>query len=221
MIKNITRNNRIILAILLVVISLSWIYVFKKNQTYQAAGIFQKLDLPRQIDGWNGQEVKQDLQLGQGLFSYIGAYQMLKYKHQDGRIIFVTLMDAGNFHHPKLCFKGSGYVAQEHANTLLNLQHKTMSVETTFFKKPRENTLVIYWLTVNQHHVNWTEQKAWDLLFRLLGKKREGLIVRIDVLTGSQGVNQSIEAVKDFTRSLSEHVDENTRLYLFGDASKS
>src|SRR5262245_41178965 len=88
------------------------------RQKDHGINVLKKISFPPTAGAWIGSDVKQKLNLGQGQLAYIGEYQMKKYVNQEtGAVVFVTIMSVGNFHHPKLCFSGSGYVPEDLPDT--------------------------------------------------------------------------------------------------------
>jgi EpsI family protein len=169
---------------------------------------------------WKGEEVKQQLNLGKGLYAYLGDYQMMRYTNSTGSRVFITLLDAGNFHHPKLCFSGSGYEPKELPDTMIETNNAKFAVPTIFFKKPHEHTLVMYWMSVNKQRVNWTEQKAKEFFYSLIGKKKTGLITRVDILTPESKIKTAVETAQSLLKALEENMGPEQAEYIFGKSQR-
>ncbi len=186
------------------------------HKKYQGTNVLKTLSLPLDIGNWKGQEVKQQLNLGEGSLAYLGDYQMIKYTNSTHDQIFITLLDAGNFHNPKLCFSTSGYLPMEMPDTEFEISKKKFTAQTIFFRKKNSDTLVMYWLIVDQQQLSWIGQKSKDLFYALLGKKRVGLIIRLDILTSKSDIKRSVAAAQDFIKNLDIGLNMEQSKIIFG-----
>lgn len=206
------KRSYLILALLMAALLLSYSTPRKK---YVSPGILKTIHLPDQTGSWSGENFENNLRLGEGLLTYLSDIKTKKYL-RNGQVLYVTLMDAGNFHHPKLCFTGSGYTAEDLQDTTFQIQKRSFKAPTVFFKKPNESILVMYWLCVDQERVNWAQQKTREFWYALLGKKRTGFIVRLDIPTLEQDIPAAVQAAQNLVESLAETIPPDQAAYIFG-----
>lgn len=212
----ISLKNKTLIAIILSVVTFSISYSTPPKLKYASTNVLKKIDLPMTAGDWRGENVDLKLALGEGLLAYIGDIIMRKYINSKKQSVYILMMDAGNFHHPKLCFSGSGYTAEDLQDTLLKLPYTEFKASTVYFKKEKADTLSVYWMTIESQRVGWTGQKVKEFFYSLTGKKRTGIITRFDVYTPESRVNSSLVAVKDLVTALSSNMSREQAELIFG-----
>ena len=130
--------------------------------------------------------------------------------------VFLVVLDAGNFHYPKVCFQGAGFSPRELPQRELNLQPAKMRVHLLLNEKARESILSIYWICIDKKIVpTWAEQKLKQLYYSLFNKKRVGLMVRVDVPV-AEDIDEAVEIARDFLNDLYQGTPPQYRDYIFG-----
>ena len=208
-------QQRPLLLIFLLIITIVMAYGTPRPK-YQSTDILQTITLPDKIGNWSGEDVKQQVNLGQQQYFFIDDIKTKKYVNAQGMTIYLTLLDAGNFHHPKVCFSGAGYTAQDLPDTYFETSNATFLAPTLFFKKTGQDTLVIYWLCINQRRVDWTGQKLKELWFSLWGKKRTGFTVRLDIPVTEDNIKPALIYAQDLIKTLSQSLPKTQADYIFG-----
>ena len=210
-----TRAQKSIIIIAALLLSLLLAYGSPRD-AYQSTGILKTIVLPDTIGQWKGEDVKQDLNLGQNQYFFIGDIKTKKYINPKGFIIFLTLLDEDNFHNPKNCFTGAGYTPQDLPDTDLESPQAQFKAATIFFKKPDGDILLIYWLCIDQHRINWTAQKLKEFWFTLSGKKKTGFTIRLDIPTTETNIKSAQSYAQDLVKHLSHALPKEKAEYIFG-----
>jgi EpsI family protein len=183
---------------------------------YKSTDILKELSIPMTAGRWQGSDIKNDLKLMDEQYNFIQALDLREYTHPGGRKVYLFVLDAGNFHNPKVCMSGAGFVTRELSDITYDLSKPFTATAITITKDKTATFLISYWITINGKRVDWVEQKVTELWFSLIGKRKAGLMVRIDVPTNEQDVPVATEVIKDFVRSLSSAVNEKDHRYIFG-----
>jgi EpsI family protein len=190
-------------------------YAVPKPPRYQGTGILKSINLPSNIGQWTSQPMADNtINLNAKYTAYINDYKTIKYVHSNGAVIYLSVLDAGNFHNPRLCFTGSGYEAEEMPDTILGTNKVPAS--TIFFKKNTQSILLLYWMTINQKRVDWTKQKMQQLWYSLINKQRVGLIVRLDIPSEESSLKIMQELAIDLTNQLASSLSAQESSYVFG-----
>lgn len=206
--------RRPLIAIALLITTIVLCYALPKPK-YEGIGLLKTIELPDINEHWIGEDVKQDLHLTEGGLSYISGLKTKQYLSKSD-IIYVTLIDAGNFHHPKACFSGAGYVPEDLDDAIFTVGNMTFKAKAIFFKKEGDDILVIYWMCVNKERVDWNQQKLKSFLVSLFGKKEAGFIVRLDIPTTETNIPASKTAAQDLVQSLYKNMPKHEAEYIFG-----
>lgn len=188
-------------------------YGTPRDTRHQPSNVLKKINLPLLAGDWQGEDVDEKLNLGEGYYAYIADMKTLKYVNPKGERIFFTLMDAGNFHHPRLCFQGAGYEPEDLPDTHLGAN---IHAPTIYFKKKNASTLLFYWMATDKKIVNWAEQKAKDFWNSIIGKKRVGLIARLDIYTPPSKIPAATDAAKDLIANIRAVMPADQAEYIFG-----
>jgi EpsI family protein len=184
---------------------------------YQSTDILKTIILPDKMGFWRGEDVKQQVNLGQNQYFFIDDIKTKKYVNNQGMTIYFTLLDAGNFHHPRICFNSAGYTAQDLPDTNFETPNAKFQSPTLFFKKKNEDVLVIYWLCINKQRVDWTGQKLKEFWFSLRGIKRTGFTVRLDIPVTEENIKPAIISAQDLVKNLSRTMPKTQADYIFGE----
>ena len=137
-----------------------------------------------------------------------------------GQYVFLVVLDAGNFHYPKVCFKGAGFKAEELPRRELNLQSGKLKVHLMLSKRKNEQLLSVYWICIDKKIVpTWAEQKLKQLYYSLFNKERVGLMVRVDIPVAGN-IDDSVEVAGNFLNDLYQAIPHRYRDYIFSDFSR-
>jgi EpsI family protein len=148
---------------------------------YKGLHILSKLEVPYTFAQWQGKDIQQELDLTDPRYNFISDIFARTYTNKQGATILFLVLDAGNFHNPKVCYGSSGYIIKELNDTDINAASRTFSANTLFTRKGNESTLLLYWLCIDKKITSWTGQKFKELWTSLFGIKKAGLMVRLEI----------------------------------------
>ena len=176
--------------------------------------------VPKYMRYWRGKDMQsQDAILEGNMYNFISKMvarvyvDTITYRQKVNLII----LDAGNFHYPKVCFTGAGFDSRELATRKLKLKSGEIDVRVLSNKKGKEETLSVYWICIDKQVVSsWVEQKIKQLFYSLFNKKKVGLMVRVDVPKISN-IDRGVKVAEEFLNDLYKEVPEEYREYIFGE----
>ncbi|RJO61504.1 EpsI family protein [candidate division WS5 bacterium] len=209
---------RIWVVILLLVSALLSSYVFPKAK-YKGTGFVLKLNVPTTLSDWIGEDVSKELNINptQEVFNFISDAIAYQYTNNQREKLLFIILDAGNFHHPKVCFTSAGYKIKELEDKEFKVMDHTFKTHALFTERGKENFLSFYWIVVDKNVVHeWIEQKLKQLYFSLFNKKRVGLMVRIDIPTTENNIKNAMNIAEDFITKMSAAFPKEDKEYIFG-----
>lgn len=187
--------------------------------TYVGSNAISKIDIPLKVNNWQGRDVSDQLKLDITIDTnkFISDAKIIQYVNKQGDKLHFIILDAGNFHHPNVCFTAAGYEIKELDDTELILPGRTIRAKTLYTEKNQESAVSLYWIIIDKKITsNWIEQKIKQLYFSMFNKKRVGLMVRIDITTDSDNIDNTINTAKQFIHELNPSLSPERAEYLFG-----
>ena len=210
------RDKRSITIIAILILGLAVNYGLPKAK-YSSPKMLSKIEIPMRIYSWIGKDVSKELNLNDQRYSFISDALARTYSNKYGGNLLLIILDAGNFHHPKVCFSGAGYTAREAEDIEFTVKSGLkFKAKAVFFEKRDASCLVIYWLCINKEVTNWTGQKIKELWYSIVGKKKTGLMVRLDIPVNRDNIKSAIKTAKEFVDDLSRNIPPDQSEYLFG-----
>ncbi len=206
-------------ALAVIILSVSFVYLVPRAK-YKGAPVTSGVlnAVPENVKSWQGTDISgmnnQEKGHVYNFISRIVAYQYENKKVSEYGISFIIL-DAGNFHYPKVCFKGSGFVSEELPEQTLRIGKKRLKVRLLLNKKKNGSLLTVYWICIDKHIVRtWTEQKIKQLYYSLFNKDRVGLMIRVDVPL-TKNIKESFDIAEEFLNDLYDVFPLDYRDYIF------
>jgi len=185
---------------------------------YESPDIIGQLDIPYTMRSWRSKDMAKTLNLQQDdRYTFISDVFARLYGTRYGENILFIVLDAGNFHHPKVCFTSSGFKMQELDNTELTTKNRTFKAKTILAQKDSGGFVVIYWMVINKQQVGWTKQKFQQLLHQLFNKDKIGVMGRLDIPIEDDNTQLAINLAQKFIRDLSHSISVDDAEYLFGE----
>ena len=207
------RNSFIVL--LLLSITLFATYALPKPR-YEGTNLIPRLGIPTQFGAWTSRDMAQELDLTDDRYRFISHAFARLYKNAEGKTLLFLILDAGNFHHPKVCFTMSGFTVNELPDTDLTVAGRTLKAKTLSMQRGREGCVVLYWMCIDKHLTDWTGQKVNRFWASLLGKKSVGLMGRVDIQVPADSTpQQAVALAQTFLNTLP--VSQNLGNTLFGE----
>jgi hypothetical protein len=207
--------KRIIIASLLLAVA-AGIVLFVPIPKYASTDILQNIKIPGAFSYWQSKDASNSFNLNDLRYNFISRIFARNYISKYGDRVMFLMLDAGNFHNPKVCFGSSGYTAMDIPQPEYKLSDRTLKANAVFFEKPGESYLLIYWITINKQRVDWGKQKLLDLYHSLFNKKKIGLMVRMDIPCTKQTIDIALRTGKDFITHLEPAIDPSQRDFVFG-----
>lgn len=211
------KPNKFIVAIILLILTIVISYSLPKSK-YTGTGFISKLNVPKSINGWTGRDVTSEvgLNLESDKYGFISEALAYQYVNSEGKSLLFIILDAGNFHHPKVCFTSAGFKIKELSDTEFRLQNHTLKTHTLFTERGKDNFLSFYWIVIDKNIAHeWVEQKIKQLFFSLFGKKRVGLMVRVDIPTKEDDIEAAHVLANEFLNEINQALHPAN--YIFGE----
>ncbi len=187
---------------------------------YVGTGYISKLIVPDSFTGWAGRDVKEEVGLGNinsATYNFISGAFASQYINPDKGSLLFIILDAGNFHHPKVCFTGAGFEIKELPDVKLHIGNRTLKAHALYTTKNTSTSLSLYWIVIDKKVVHkWIEQKFKQLFFSLFGKQRVGLMVRVDIPATEDTIDEAIMLAQEFINDLSEKLQPEDADYILG-----
>jgi EpsI family protein len=207
--------NKNTIVMILLVVTIGICFGLPKPK-YTSPNILPSLQIPMEFDGWKAKDISKELNKRE-TYSFISNIFARVYHNPKGQELLLMILDAGNFHNPKVCYGAMGYISNDLPNTALNTPTKQITANSISLSKDKTNLVIIYWLCINKQVVGWTEQKVQELFYSLFNKQKTGLMVRIDVpITNIEGKTQAAKFAQGFVNDLTKHLSRQDLEYIFG-----
>ncbi|MFA6143090.1 MAG: exosortase C-terminal domain/associated protein EpsI [Candidatus Omnitrophota bacterium] len=204
-----------IIIIILIIATIVISYALPKVK-YTSPNIIPTLDIPSVTREWQGRDVSKELNLRDEKYNFISDVFARNYVNKYGEGLVFLMLDAGNFHNPKVCFGSSGYGIKELDDIELKAAGRTFKAHAVYMYKGNSGSLLVYWIAIDKKLVNWTEQKILQLAYSMFNKEKVGLMVRLDIPTQEGKIENSIELAKDFVEAISQKIPPEQSDYIFG-----
>lgn len=206
--------------VIIVLLLFAIIYSFSSSKAkYVGKNVFHQLNIPYDIGDWKGRDTLDELNLDKDTYRFIDQVIDREYVNINGDSFFFTVLDAGNFHSPKVCCRGQGFNIRDLGIKELRISDSVIEANNIFVNNKNDGFLLIYWMCIDKKIVDWTEQKIKQLWYSLINKKRAGLMVRIDIPCNESGINEALISANEFLLTLKEMLPLKKAEFIFGKGS--
>ncbi len=212
------RHFKYLLLIAILVASGVLCYAFPKNQ-YKSQDILKQLDIPESIPYWQSRDVVEELNLKDARYNFVNRIFARQYMNDLGEDFLFLIFDAGNFHHPKICFTNAGFKVEPQKDIEIETPANKFRAKALFMDKGRDSVLVVYWICINKKTVDWTQQKIDEFIYSLFNKEKVGLMGRLEISTSKESLPHAVDMAKDFLKNFSRRMNAEDAAYLFGEKS--
>lgn len=212
------KSKKLLLVIILLLLAILISYSLPKAK-YTGTGFISTLEIPKSVSDWMGKDVTTDvgLTLNESKYDFVSEAVAYQYVNKKGESLLFIILDAGNFHHPKVCFTAAGFKIKELPDTEFSISDRTLKTHSLFTERGRDNFLSYYWIVIDKDVAHeWIEQKYKQFLFSLFGKKRVGLMVRVDIPTKEEDIDDAMMVAKKFIYDISREIQPKNVDFLFG-----
>lgn len=183
---------------------------------YKSPQILPKLTIPYKMSGWLGKNIANEINPDDKRYNFIGEVFARVYFNKYGEKLLFLILDAGNFHNPKVCFGSSGFALKELPNLRLKVLGRDFNARVLYAQKGHEGQLLIYWICIDKKLVDWTEQKIKQLWYSMFNKERVGLMVRLDIPAHEETLDSSLKLAREFISDISSKIPSEQADYIFG-----
>jgi len=221
------NTRKEIIASVLIAITIAVAYGLPKPQ-YVGVEVLKKLSIPHEMPasrrinsvgrpGWKSKDMSQELGGSKDdKYNFISDIFARFYGRSDGNGLIFIALDAGNFHNPKICIGASGYKPIDLEDVPLAVGDKTLKAKAVLFEGGEQDLLVIYWMVINGKQVDWTGQKLQEFWHTLIGKKKAGIMARMDIQVRGDDVSGGVKLGQAFIRDLYSTLEPSAQDLLFG-----
>lgn len=206
-------NKRYLIALSLILVTgLASFYLPKVK--YTSPDVLSKLEIPKSFADWRGKDVelrKSDLE--QNFISRIFARA---YHNKYGESLLLLIIDAGNFHNPKICLGMSGSTIEELPSVPITVSGRTINPVLLYAAKNDDGTAILYWLCVDKKISDWKQHKWKQLIYSLFNKQRIGFMVRLEIPARSIILQSRLKLAQEFVNALLPALQQDQAEYIFG-----
>jgi EpsI family protein len=206
--------------VVIILISLAILISYSSPRAkYKGTGFITDLKVPKTISEWTGRDISEIVFESEDpqAFDFISESLAHQYANKAGQNLLFIILDAANFHHPKVCFTEAGFKIRELPDTTFSLPNRTLKAHTLFTEQGRDTYLSFYWIVIDKNVVHeWIEQKFKQLFFSLFGKQRVGLMVRIDIPVKEDEIGDAMLIAKQFVGDLDSSLNSEQFDYILG-----
>lgn len=183
---------------------------------YEGTDILSQIKVPLEINGWQGSNARQELSEEEKNFGFISDFFDREYVHKDGKNLYWLVLDAGNFHNPKVCSGGAGFKVTELNDARISLYNRTFVARCLYVENDTDGYLMIYWMCIDKNIVTWTGQKIKELWYSLTNKKKAGLMIRFDIPCNKDTIEDALKLAEKFMADLHQVLPADQLEYIFG-----
>ena len=184
---------------------------------YQSPDIIGTLDIPETMRGWRSIDRSKELQLQKDdRYAFVSDVFAREYTTDYRENLLFLVLDAGNFHHPKVCFGSSGFKISELKDVELSANGRTFKAKALFAQKGTGGSVIIYWMVINKKQVSWSGQKFQQLWYQLFSKEKIGVMGRMDIPIESNNTQFALNLAQKFMRDISPTIPQDDAEYMFG-----
>lgn len=207
------KNPILIIILLLTTMGSSFLIPLPR---YESLNILSTIDIPTQMPGWRSVDVSKELNLKDERYNFISDVFARIYYNGYGEQVLFLVLDAGNFHNPKVCYTSTGFTVKELPDAGFGLEQKKMNTTALFMDKPKQGLYMFYWLCIDKKIKDWGGQKLSELWSTLFNKKKAGLMVRMEIPSSFRTPQQAEALAQDLLGSMNKAMKPEQREFLFG-----
>ncbi len=210
--------KRPVLISILILAAMCCAFILPKPK-YESLDILSSLEIPTRMPGWVSVDVAKELNLKDERYNFIQNAFARVYRNQYGEELLLLILDAGNFHNPKVCYTSSGFLVKEMDDTTFEAGDKSVKSVSLDMENQKQDqgVFLFYWLCIDKKIKDWAGQKASELWASLFNKRKAGLMFRMEIPAQGRTSSQAVALGQEFVKSLSDRMPPDQRQYLFGE----
>ncbi len=205
-----------IAAIVILVLTIIFCFAFPKVK-YQSPDMLSKLVIPTDPSvGWHSKDISDQFDTKDLKYNFISRIFARIYTNPTNQSILLMILDAGNFHNPKVCYGSSGYQITDMPDITLRAGNRSFNAQSVFMEKDSQGLLIIYWICIDKKMVNWTGQKLMQLVYSMFNKEKIGFMIRLDVPTTLANAPNAQKFAQEFIDTIYSQIPSDQVEYIFG-----
>lgn len=210
------KKNRQLAVILFLVIAIFISYSIPVRKE-KKPDTLSSLHIPHTVEDWKGENISDTyMDLKDQKYNFVDGVFAARYLNPAKEEVTFSITEAGHFHNPLVCFKGSGYEMKEFSDTQITVCGKNLNVYLFQSFKDGEGFITVYWLCVDKKNLNWWGQMTNLLWTSLLNKPIVSFMVRLDLAVKEGDVEKGTAQLKGFIEALASRIPESDRDFIFG-----
>jgi len=206
---------KLYVVIFLLIGTIIYCFAYPKPK-YVSTDIFSQLAIPCNIKDWQGRDAEQGWNLEENKYNFISQIFNREYVNKNKENIYLLILNAGNFHNPKVCSRGAGFEIKELDNLRFNVLNRTFEACSLYVGMADDGYLIIYWVCMDKNIVSWTGQKIKELYYTLINKNKIRLMIRLDVPCKEKDIGDATMAARKFVEDLIQSIPTVQAEYIFG-----
>jgi len=200
----------------LIILAIAMSFGLPKTK-YRPLGTLKKICIPFDSDLWKSKDISYLLNLNDKRYNFVGDAFARLYSNKNGQSLLFLVLDAGNFHNPKVCFRGSGYEVKELNDTEFKIGNRSLKAPTIFAKKGSDAAVIVYWLCIDKKKATWGQQKMIEFWSSFMNRQKSAFMVRLEMPSEEKNIPNSLKLAKNFLEDLSKGLSVEESGYLFGE----
>ncbi|MBM2832975.1 MAG: hypothetical protein HW406_136 [Candidatus Brocadiaceae bacterium] len=206
---------KLYVVIILLICANVYCFAFFKPK-YTGVDFFTQLAIPNTLKDWQGRDAEQQWNMKEDTYNFISQVFDREYINKNKENIFLLILNAGNFHNPKVCSRSVGFKIKELGKLEFKVSNRTFQASSLFVERDNDGCLIIYWICMNKNIVNWTGQKIKEFYYTLTNKDRTSLMVRLDVPCKVADIGNAVVVAKKFVEDMIQTIPPIQAQYIFG-----
>ena len=175
------------------------------------------LHIPHTVEDWKGENISDSyMDLKDQKYNFVDGVFAARYVNPLNDALTFSITEAGHFHNPLVCFKGSGFEMRKFSDTEISVCGKKLKVYLSQAFKDGEGYITIYWLCVDKKNLNWWGQMTNLLWNSLLNKPAASFMVRLDLAVKEVDAEKGRTQLLAFIEGLASRIPESDRDFIFG-----
>ena len=167
---------------------------------------------------WTERSVTQQLDLQDSRYRFASQLVADTYTTPQGDELLFLVINVDNFHPPKACFTAAGFQTEELPPVRLVVGRTSIPATALIARRADEAFVVLYWACVEGRlTADLTKADFVQLVSNLLGKRRSGVMTRLDVrLPPGSGPEHGVFTAQRFLTALIPQIPRTAISAVFG-----
>ncbi|MFA6217708.1 MAG: exosortase C-terminal domain/associated protein EpsI [Candidatus Omnitrophota bacterium] len=183
---------------------------------YKSLNILSQIRIPETAVEWKSKDISKEFNTKDERYNFLSEIFARIYTDKNDNSLLFLVLDAGNFHNPKVCFSASGYKVKELNDTEIKVAGRSFKALSLYTQKGNEGIVLLYWLCIDKKVTSWTGQKIKELWASLFQTKKAGLMVRLEIPAQEKSIEGALTFGQKFLNDLSSNLSPDQISYLFG-----